>query len=187
MALIGYARVSTEDQGLEVQLAALKGAGCERIFAEKLSGKSRTGRSELEACLKALAPGDVLVVTKLDRLARSLIDLVTILNGLVERGVGFRCLTQAIDLTTSMGKFIMQVMGAVAEFERDLIVERTREGVARAKAAGKYKGGKQKIASEVIVGHLRTGLRGADLARALGCSEGTAYRYQARHYAELWR
>ena len=126
--LLGYARVSTTDQHPQLQVDALTAAGCYRVFTETASG-ARTDRPFLEHLLDQLRPGDTLVVWKLDRLGRSLRHLVDAITGLVERGVGFRSLQEAIDTTTPGGKLVFHVLAALAEFERDLIRERTAAGV----------------------------------------------------------
>jgi len=138
---IGYARVSTHDQNLELQLDALEKAGCEQTFQEKITGKNKD-RPELNICLKTLRAGDVLVVWKLDRLARSLKDLVEIVSELESRGVGFKSLTESIDTTSPGGKLIFHIFGALSEFEHSLIRERTIEGLKAARARGR-KGGRK--------------------------------------------
>ena len=125
---IGYARVSTDDQDTAAQVAALKSAGCERIFREKASG-GRWDRPELHRLLDQLRKGDVLVVWKLDRLSRSLRDVLTLMERLGEAGAGFRSLTEAIDTTTPAGRMMMQMVGAFAEFERAMLRERTKVGI----------------------------------------------------------
>jgi len=138
---IGYARVSTQDQNPELQLDALKKAGCEEIFQEKFSGKC-ADRPEMENCLRMLRKGDVLVVWKLDRLGRSLKDLVEIVSTLENRGVGFQSLTENIDTVSAGGKLVFHIFGALAEFEHSLIRERTVAGLAAARARGR-KGGRK--------------------------------------------
>src|SRR5213594_2388085 len=130
--LIGYARVSTDDQDTAAQVAALKKAGCERIYREKASG-GRWDRPELHRLLDQLRKGDVLVVWKLDRLSRSLRDVLTIMERLGESGAGFRSLTEAIDTTTPAGRMMMQMVGAFAEFERAMLKERTKAGLDAAR------------------------------------------------------
>lgn len=147
--IIGYARVSTQDQNLELQLDALQKAGCEETFHEKITGKSKD-RPELNLCFKTLRKGDVFVVWKLDRLARSLKDLVEILSDLENRGVGFRSLTESIDTTSPSGKLIFHIFGALAEFEHSLIRERTLAGLASARARGR-KGGRKPILSKADI------------------------------------
>lgn len=139
--IIGYARVSTQDQHLELQLDALIAAGCEQTFQEKITGKSKD-RPELTLCLRTLRSGDVLVVWKLDRLARSLKDLVEIISDLESKGIGFKSITESIDTTSPSGKLIFHIFGALAEFEHSLIRERTLEGLKAARARGR-KGGRK--------------------------------------------
>ena len=139
MALIGYARVSTDDQTAEQQITALQQAGCVRVLRETASGASRA-RPELARALDAVRRGDVFVVMRIDRLARSLSHLLDIVEGLDRRGVGFRSLSDPIDTTSPQGRLTLQILGAVAEFERALIAERTKAGLERAAAAGR-KGG----------------------------------------------
>ena len=142
--LIGYARVSTNDQNAELQVDALTAAGCEQIFQEKLSGKSRD-RPELDTCLKVLRSGDTLVVWRLDRLGRSLTDLVEIVHDLEHRNIGFQSLTESINTINAGGKLIFHVFAALAEFERNLIRERTLAGLAAARARGRKGGRKAKL------------------------------------------
>ncbi len=141
---IGYARVSTQDQRSELQLDALAVAGCEQVFHEKISGKDKD-RPELETCLKVVRQGDTLVVWRLDRLGRSLKDLVEIVHALQERGIGFQSLTENIDTTNAGGKLVFHVFAALAEFERSLIRERTMAGLAAARARGRKGGRKSKL------------------------------------------
>src|SRR5712671_5370629 len=133
--LIGYARVSTSEQETAAQVAALKAAGCERIYREKASG-GRWDRPELHRLLDQLRKGDVLVVWKLDRLSRSLRDVLTIMERLVEAKAGFRSLTEAIDTTNPAGRMMMQMVGSFAEFERAMLRERTRIGLDTARREG---------------------------------------------------
>ncbi len=142
--IIGYARVSTQDQHPELQLDALRGGGCEQLFHEKATGKFRD-RPELTTCLRSLRKGDTLVVWKLDRLARSLKDLVEIIHDLDSRGVGFRSLTESIDTTSAGGRLVFHVFGALAEFEHSLIRERTMAGLAAARARGRKGGRKPRL------------------------------------------
>lgn len=144
--IIGYARVSTQDQNPELQVDALGKAGCEQIFKENYTGKLRE-RPELSHCLRTLRKGDVLVVWKLDRLARSLKDLVEIVQDLNEREIGFKSLTEAIDTTSSGGRLVFHIFGALAEFEHDLIRERTIAGLQAARARGR-KGGRRPTMSD---------------------------------------
>jgi DNA invertase Pin-like site-specific DNA recombinase len=137
----GYARVSTSNQDYELQVAQLKAAGCERIFAEKVSGKSTDGRREFQRLMKALNPGDTVVVTKLDRLARSSRDLLNILGQLEEGSCGFVSLGERwCDTTSDVGKLVITIMSGIAEFERRLILSRTEAGIAEARKKGKVFG-----------------------------------------------
>lgn len=141
---IGYARVSTEDQNTSLQTDALKNAGCEQLFEEKISGKSKD-RPELDICLKVLREGDILVVWRLDRLGRSLEHLVQIIRDLESRKIGFLSLTESIDTTNAGGKLIFHIFAALAEFERNLISERTKAGLKAARARGRKGGRKAKL------------------------------------------
>lgn len=140
--LIGYARVSTADQTLNLQQDALQKAGCDKIFADTASG-AKAERKGLDEALNYVRAGDTLVVRRLDRLGRSLPHLITTLTALEERGIGFKSLTESIDTTTSGGKLIFHIFGALAEFERNLIRERTQAGLSAARARGR-KGGRPK-------------------------------------------
>ncbi len=145
--LIGYARVSTDDQDTATQMAALKAAGCERIFREKASG-GRWDRPQLQRLLDQLRKGDVLVVWKLDRLSRALRDVLTIMEQLGEAGAGFRSLTEAIDTTTPAGRTMMQMLGAFAEFERAMLRERTKAGLDAARLEGRIGGRRPKLSPQ---------------------------------------
>lgn len=138
---IGYARVSTRDQNPELQVNALNEVGCEQVFVEKISGTAKE-RTELEQCKRTLRKGDTLIVWRLDRLGRSLKDLVDIIQELDSKGVGFVSLTESIDTTTAGGRLIFHIFGSLAEFERNLISERTLAGLAAARARGR-KGGRR--------------------------------------------
>lgn len=145
MARFGYARVSTDGQSLDAQLGQLKSAGCTKIFREKVSG-ARADRPQLARLLKMVEKGDVIMVTRLDRLARSTRDLLNVLATIAERGAGFRSLADAwADTTTPHGRLMLTVLGGLAEFERELIRTRTGEGRARAKARGVRLGRKPKL------------------------------------------
>jgi len=146
---IGYARVSTQDQNPDLQTDALEKAGCEEIFQEHMSGKNAE-RPELESCLRMLRKDDVLVVWRLDRLGRSLKDLVEIVSGLEERNVGFQSINESIDTTTPAGKLVFHIFAALAEFERNLIRERTVAGLAAARARGRKGGRKPKMSKSDV-------------------------------------
>jgi DNA invertase Pin-like site-specific DNA recombinase len=144
--LIGYARVSTGDQNLDLQLDSLKAAGCDKLFTDKLSG-SKDDRPGLGEALGFVRSGDTLVVWRLDRLGRSLSHLIDVTTGLEARGIGFKSLQEGIDTTTSGGKLVFHIFGALAEFERSLIRERTYAGLKAARARGRS-GGRPKALSE---------------------------------------
>ena len=137
--IIGYARVSTDDQNLDSQTDALSAAGAEKVFSDKISG-SRRARPELDKMLEQLRDGDVVTVTKYDRLARSLKDLLEIVEAIRERGAGFRSLAEDIDTTTPAGRLVFHVFASIAQFERERISERTREGLASARKRGRIGG-----------------------------------------------
>ena len=178
-ALIGYARVSTRDQKLDRQLAALGAAGCIRVFADKKSGKNAE-REELGKALDYLRPGDILVMESLDRLGRSLQDLIAIVSGLRRQGVGLRSLKEAIDTTTPGGR-LFHVFAALAEFIRELIVEGTIEGLDAARARGQRLGRPPAMTAEQVK-HAKALLAQPDasiasIARLLGVSRSTLYKY----------
>lgn len=162
--IIGYARVSTQDQNPQLQLDALSGASCEQVFHETATGTLRE-RPELTACLRTLRKGDALVVWKLDRLARSLKDLVEIVHDLNQRGIGFRSLTESIDTTSSGGRLVFHIFGALAEFEHSLIRERTIAGLVAARARGR-KGGRKPALSPADVRKAAAMLADPDITKA---------------------
>jgi DNA invertase Pin-like site-specific DNA recombinase len=177
MALYGYARVSTVDQDFSIQQAALKAAGCEVIRAEKASGARRDGRTELQVLLDFLRAGDTLVVTRIDRLARSLKDLQDIVHELKAKGVALRATEQPVDTGTAAGKAFLDMLGVFAEFETNLRRERQLEGISIAKARGVYKGRKPSIdTSEVIRLRRQEKLGPAAIARRLGIGRASVYR-----------
>ena len=145
MALYGYARVSTAEQDLSIQETALRGAGCQIIRSEKQSGARRAGRTELQLLLDFLRPGDTLVITRIDRLARSMKDLQDIVHELKAKGVDLKATEQPIDTRSAAGKAFLDMLGVFAEFETNLRRERQMEGIAQAKARGVYKGRKPSI------------------------------------------
>jgi DNA invertase Pin-like site-specific DNA recombinase len=179
--IIGYARTSTTEQiaGLEAQLRELEAAQCQKIYQEQVS--SISVRAQLEAALEFAREGDVLVATKLDRLARSVVDLMTIIQTLEKKQVGLRILNLGMDTQTPTGKLMLTVLGGVAQFEREIMLERQREGVAKAKAAGKYKGRKP-LATELrqeVVALASNGVAKALIARQLNIGEASVYRILA--------
>lgn len=186
--LIGYARVSTRDQKPHLQRDALQAAGCERIFEETASGAKRE-RPELQAALAFMRAGDSLVVWKLDRLARSTRQLLETVELLEQRGIGLKILTQNIDTASAGGRLIFTVFSAIAEFEREIIRERTRAGLEAARARGR-RGGRPRALSEKDLKQARALLSDPDItvaevARRLGVGPSTLYRYlpAARHAA----
>jgi DNA invertase Pin-like site-specific DNA recombinase len=182
MTIYGYARVSTNGQDLGSQEAELLGAGCAKVFKEKVSG-AKTDRAELAKVLRRLEPGDVLLVTRLDRLARSTRDLLNILAAIADRKVGFRSLKDAwADTTTPRGRLMLTVLGGLAEFERELIRARTGEGRKRAKARGVRFGRPAALTPDQrqeVLQRLGNGEAQSDLARSYGVSQATISRLQA--------
>ena len=179
--LLGYARVSTDDQTTALQADALAKAGCSRIYTDKASGKSTAARPQLEECLADLREGDTLVVWRLDRLGRSVTDLVRIVGELEHKGVSFRSLTENIDTSTASGKLMFHMLASIAEFERNLIQERTQAGLAAARARGRVGGRKPKLDAKQIR-HIKTLLRDpntsvAELAKDYGVSRTTIYKH----------
>lgn len=175
--LIGYARVSSTGQDLSIQQAALKAAGCERIFSEKRSGRDCDTRAALREAIEFARDGDTVLVTRLDRLARSVRDLHNLLGEMNEKGVGFRCLNQAeVDTTSSTGKLTFAVLGAVAQFEADLRAERQREGIDRAKAEGRYKGRSKSVDYAQVRKLKSQGISPTEIARLLKVGRTTVYR-----------
>jgi DNA invertase Pin-like site-specific DNA recombinase len=175
--LVGYARVSSSGQSLDLQEEQLRAAGCGEIFAEKRSGRSGSERPELERAVQFVREGDTLVVTRLDRLARSVGDLFGIVERLSHKGVGFRALQQAgVDTETSTGKLTLAILGAVAEFENDIRRERQREGIEKAKERGVYRGRPPSVDRQAIAAALASGEKpSAALARKLGIARSTLY------------
>lgn len=176
--LIGYARTSTADQiaGLEAQLRELKSSGCEKIFKEQAS--SIDTRIQLQNAIEFIREGDLLVVTKLDRLARSVSDLMKIIHELENKKVGLRILNLGMDTNSPTGKLMLTIFGGIAQFEREIMLERQREGISKAKAEGKYKGRKS-IQSEIkhdVMRLVDSGESKAEIARRFGIGEATVYR-----------
>lgn len=189
--LIGYARVSTQDQTLDLQKDALENIGCSKIFTDTISG-AQTERSGLTEALEYVRAGDSLVVWKLDRLGRSLKHLIETITNLNNRKIGFQSITENIDTTTSGGKLIFHIFGALAEFERDIIRERTNAGLAAARARGR-KGGRPKAKTldtprkVAIAQHLYNDKTNTitDICKTLTISKATLYRYVKPHKNHL--
>ena len=184
--IVGYARTSTVEQvaGFEVQIKELKKAGAEKLFQEQVSSVSK--RAQLEAALEFVREGDVLVVTKLDRLARSVSDLMRSIELLESKKVGLRVLGLGMDTHTPTGKLMLTVLGGVAQFEREMMLERQREGIAKGKIAGRYKGRKP-ISDESQAEVLKLaaiGLTKASISQKLSLGEATVYRVLARNKKE---
>jgi len=176
MSVIGYARVSTIDQDLSIQRAALKAAGCEVIRAEKRSGTSTAGREELRTVLDFLRKGDVLMVTRIDRLARSIGDLQDIVRTVKARGASLKATEQPIDTSTAAGKCFLDMLGVFAEFETNLRRERQLEGIAKAKAEGVYKGRPASIDVAKVRAMRAEGIGATEIAKALKIGRASVYR-----------
>lgn len=175
--LIGYARVSSAGQSLVIQTEALTAAGCEKIYSEKRSGRTAADRPELARALDQLRPGDQLVVTRLDRLARSVGDLHRVVEQIAATGAGFRCLQQGgVDTTTSTGKLMLAILGAVAEFENDIRRERQRDGIEKARERGAYRGRPATIDPAAIKAMRAGGAGPSAIAASLGISRASVYR-----------
>ena len=176
---IGYARISTADQTLDVQIAALEAAGCTMIRTETRSGATLDGRPELRTILDFIHPGETLVVTRIDRLARSMHDLQTIVSVLKKKGAHLAATEQPVDTSTAAGKAFFDMLGVFAEFETNLRRERQAEGVAAAKRRGVYRGRPPRIDMEAIRERLAKGLSPTVIARDFGISRGTVYKAKA--------
>lgn len=176
MASYGYARVSTNDQDVSIQEEALRAAGCEIIRSEKISGTSRDNRVELETLMQFLRTGDILTVTRIDRLARSIKDLQDIVYSLRNKGVELRATEQPIDTTTAAGKAFLDMLGVFAEFETNLRRERQAEGIAKAKEKGLYKGRKPSINREEVIRLKENGMGASAIAKQLSIGRASVYR-----------
>lgn len=182
--IIGYARVSTHEQNLTPQTDALKQAGCERIFEDRIGGATKE-RPGLHDALSYVRRGDTLLVWRLDRLGRSLRNLIELIGKLEERGIGFRSLQESIDTTTSGGRLIFHVFGALAEFERNLIRERTRAGLAAARARGRKGGRPRKLSKKQadltrqLYAQKKHSVK--DICQMMGVSKPTLYKYLRRN------
>ena len=184
MTIYGYARVSTREQETHLQLDALERAGCEVVFQEKASGASQRGRPELARCIAAIGKGDTLMVYKIDRIARSLMDLLDILRRLEKVGAMIKSLTEPIDTTTSMGTFVVQILGAVAQLERSMIRERSMAGQLAARERGIEPGRRRNLDSEreidLVAEYRAGGVTYRELAKKFDVSESVVKRAMYR-------
>lgn len=178
-AKIGYARTSTTDQNLDAQITALKAAGCGMVRTEQKSGATLSDRRELKTILDFIHPGETLVVTRIDRLARSLSDLQVIVSALKDKGAHLAATEQPVDTSNATGKAFFDMLGVFAEFETNLRRERQAEGIVAAKARGVYRGRRAKIDMASIQQRLAEGETPTDIARDLGVSRGTVYKAKA--------
>lgn len=178
--LVGYARTSTLDQkaGLEAQHRDLNAVGCERIFTEQVSSVDAVRREQLLEALSFVRHGDTLIVTKLDRLARSVAHLMEILGQLEAKGVALRILSMGIDTNTPTGKLMLTILGGVAQFEREVMLERQREGIAKAKAEGKYKGRAPtaRAKADEVLRLYKAGVGATEISKQLGIGRASVYR-----------
>lgn len=178
--LIGYARTSTLDQkaGIDAQVRDLNAVGCDKVFQEQVSSVDVVNREQLAVALEFIREGDTLVVTKLDRLARSVAHLLSVLDALKAKGAELRILNMGIDTGTPTGKLMLTMLGGVAEFEREIMLERQREGIAKAKAEGKYKGRKPtaQAKAEEVKALVAQGIGGTEIAKRLGIGRASVYR-----------
>jgi DNA invertase Pin-like site-specific DNA recombinase len=175
MTTYGYARVSTADQSCDVQAKALTAAGCSSVLREQKSGKDMQ-RPQLQALLTIIQKGDTVVITRLDRLGRSLKDLLTITEDLQARGVSLKVLEQSIDTSNSAGRLFLHVLGAVAEFERSISKERQREGIDAARARKAYKGRPKTVNDKLVAKLIAEGKKPPEIASALNISRASVYR-----------
>ena len=173
---VGYARCSSVDQNLDVQLETLKKVGCEKIYQEKVSGTSTQGRDELKECLDYVREGDELVITRIDRLARSVLDLQLIVKELSDKGVNLTATEQSINTQTVEGKCFLDMLGVFAEFETNLRKERQLEGIAKAKVKGVYKGRKSTIDVDMIRELKESGLGASAIAKQMSIHRDSVYR-----------
>lgn len=177
--LYGYARVSTTDQDLAIQEAALRAAGCDTIRSEKKSGTTTKGRTELETLIAFARPGDTIVVTRIDRLARSIADLAGIVRELEAKGIALRATEQPIDTSTAAGRAFLQMLGVFAEFETAIRRERQMEGIAKAKSEGVYKGRPASIDATKVRELQAAGMGASDIAKTLKIGRASVYRLLA--------
>jgi DNA invertase Pin-like site-specific DNA recombinase len=176
MTKIGYARVSTIDQDLEIQETALRAAGCDVVRSEKRSGTTTAGRTELQTVLEFIRAGDVLMITRIDRLARSIGDLQDIVRALKAKGAALKATEQPIDTSTAAGKAFLDMLGVFSEFETNLRRERQLEGIAKAKAEGVYKGRKPSVDVDQVRALKAQGVGATDIAKRLGVGRASVYR-----------
>lgn len=176
MTKIGYARVSTTDQDLDVQLAKLKEQGCEIVRSEKVSGASRDGRSELKTVIDFLRPDDELIVTRLDRLGRDTRDVLNIIHEVEQKGAFVTVLDPYVSTQGDMGHLVITVLGMVAQMERRFIKDRQRDGIERAKSNGVYKGGQRRIERDTVLALKQEGKTPTQIATKVGCSRMQVYR-----------
>lgn len=178
--IVGYARTSTTDQkaGLEAQLRDLRAAGCDEVYQEEVSSVDTVNREKLAEVLRFIRQGDVLIVTKLDRLARSVKHLHDVVEAITAKGASLRILDMSIDTGTSSGRLMLNLLGSIAQFEREIMLERQREGIAKAKAEGKYTGRKPtaRAKSEEVLRLVAEGMPAAEVAEKLGIGRASVYR-----------
>lgn len=174
--LVGYARVSSAGQSLEVQNVALRAAGCEKLFAEKESGTTTDGRKALADALDFIREGDTLLVTRIDRLARSVGDLEAIVAKVKAKGAFLKAVEQPIDTSTPAGTAFLQMLGVFAQFETAIRRDRQMEGIAKAKAEGRYKGRKPTVDVDAVRSLHQSGVRPVDIASKLGIGRASVYR-----------
>ena len=175
--IYGYARVSTTDQDTAIQEAALMAAGCTRVVAEKKSGTTTKGRTELQTLLDFVRAGDTVMVTRIDRLARSTADLLAIVKTLEEKGVALKATEQPIDTSTPAGRAFLQMLGVFAEFETAIRKERQLDGIAKAKKEGVYKGRKVSISGDQVKALAAAGKGASEIAKQLGIGRASVYRH----------
>ncbi|MET3900693.1 DNA invertase Pin-like site-specific DNA recombinase [Devosia sp. UYZn731] len=185
MARIGYARVSSIDQDLDIQIAKLKAEGCEIVRSEKISGGSREGRVELETVIQFLRPGDELMVARLDRLGRDTRDVLNLIHECEQRQAFVTVLDPHVSTRGEMGHVVLTVLGMVAQMERRFIKERQREGIQQAKAHGVYKGGKRKLDRNQVRALRASGLGPSEIALQVGCSRMQVYRVLSESSEQL--
>jgi DNA invertase Pin-like site-specific DNA recombinase len=178
--IVGYARVSTTDQDLSIQEQLLKAGGAEKVFSEKRSGTTTAGRADLAQALDFVREGDTLLVTRIDRLARSIADLAAIVRQLEAKGVALKATEQPIDTSSAAGKAFLGMLGVFAEFETNIRRERQLEGIAKAKAEGRYQGRPRTAPEAEIVELKRQGVGAAEIVKRLGVPRATVYRVLAK-------